>query len=156
VGWKGLALPLPNTASRVRAVRVHDLHHIATGYRTTWRGEAEIGAWELAGGCGDYYPAWLLNLYSFAIGLVIAPRRLWQAFLSGRRCRNLYAGELRESEWLGKTVGEFRSSLRLTGGDKEAPREEDRLAFVAIALTACLQAALTALPFVVVSLLMFW
>src|SRR5215470_18087947 len=38
----------PNTAARVHAVRFHDLHHVATEYKTTWTGEAEIGAWEIA------------------------------------------------------------------------------------------------------------
>jgi hypothetical protein len=153
VGWKWLAVPLPNTASRVRAVRVHDFHHIATGYPTTWRGEAEIGAWELAGGCGDYFPAWLLNFYSFAIGLVIAPRRLWQAFLSGRRCFNLYYGVLCETELLGQSVGELRRHMGLDAGAKIAAREQDRFDFLVIALIACMQAALTAAPFVAAAIL---
>jgi len=46
-------LVFPNTAGRVRAVRLHDLHHVVTGYETTWTGEAEIGAWEIATGCGS-------------------------------------------------------------------------------------------------------
>lgn len=33
----------PNTRARVRSVRVHDVHHVVTGYATTWTGEAEIG-----------------------------------------------------------------------------------------------------------------
>ena len=41
----------PNTAARVRAVRLHDLHHVLTAYETTWTGEAELGAWEIASGC---------------------------------------------------------------------------------------------------------
>jgi hypothetical protein len=50
-------LYFPNTAARVRAVRFHDLHHVATEYETTWTGEAEIGAWEIASGCADHYAA---------------------------------------------------------------------------------------------------
>jgi hypothetical protein len=40
------AVPLwfPNTDARRRAVRLHDLHHLATGYETSVVGEAEIGA----------------------------------------------------------------------------------------------------------------
>ena len=57
LGWKWLGVPVPNTAGRVRAVRLHDLHHIAAGYPTTWHGEVQIGAWELAGGCGRYVAA---------------------------------------------------------------------------------------------------
>jgi len=84
----------PNVASRRRAIRFHDLHHVATGYATTWRGEAEIGAWEIAATFGDrglrYWAAWLLNLTMFTIGLVIAPRRVVRAFRRGRRCRSVY------------------------------------------------------------------
>jgi hypothetical protein len=38
------AVPLwfPNTDARRRAVRLHDLHHLATGYETSLVGEAEI------------------------------------------------------------------------------------------------------------------
>src|SRR2546425_10008425 len=73
----------PNTRGRVRAVRLHDLHHIATGYTTTPVGEAEIGAWELASGCGDYLAAWVLNLGAVPIGAasparLIAPARASQ------------------------------------------------------------------------------
>ncbi|MCW8140677.1 MAG: hypothetical protein KIT58_17390 [Planctomycetota bacterium] len=39
-----LTLCFPNTAARVRAVRFHDLHHVLTGYATTWTGEAETVA----------------------------------------------------------------------------------------------------------------
>ena len=47
----GFPLPFPNSKERKRAVRYHDLHHILTEYDTTWTGEAEISAWELATGC---------------------------------------------------------------------------------------------------------
>src|SRR5690348_8708353 len=46
-----IPMPFPNTASRVRAVKYHDLHHVLTGYDTDWRGEFEISAWEIAAGC---------------------------------------------------------------------------------------------------------
>src|SRR6478752_6208121 len=45
--------PFPNTAARIKAVKVHDLHHIVTGYRTNFVGELEISAWEIGGGCED-------------------------------------------------------------------------------------------------------
>jgi hypothetical protein len=83
-------LAFPNTAARRRAVVLHDLHHVATGYPTSWTGEAEIAAWELAAGCGTYWAAWGLNLGAAAVGLFIAPRRMWRAFRRGRRCRTLY------------------------------------------------------------------
>ena len=36
------ALVFPNTKQRVRSVRIHDVHHVLTGYATSWRGEGEI------------------------------------------------------------------------------------------------------------------
>src|SRR5690349_9357412 len=51
-----LSLGFPNTASRIAAVRYHDLHHLVTGYDTDVMGEAEIAAWELASGC-ERFPA---------------------------------------------------------------------------------------------------
>lgn len=83
----------PNSDARVRALRFHDLHHALTGYATTWAGEAEIGAWEVASDCADHYAAWVLNLLAMAIGLFIAPVRTWRAFVRGRSSRNLYRAE---------------------------------------------------------------
>jgi hypothetical protein len=110
-----LSLPLPNTSGRVRVIRLHDLHHIATGYDTSWRGEGEIGAWELGGGCGRHLAAWWLNGSAALIGLVIAPRRVWRAFRRGRQSRTLYRvrdGGFDE-DYLDLEVGELRALLRL-------------------------------------------
>jgi hypothetical protein len=104
---------IPNTGSRKRAVRLHDLHHVATGYDTDLRGEAEIAAWELAAGCKDHVAAWLLNLGALPLGLFLAPGRLLDAWRRGRRSRSLYDGEFRES-LLDMTVGELRARLRVS------------------------------------------
>lgn len=108
-----LPLWFPNTGARVRAVRLHDLHHVLTGYATNWVGEAEIGAWELASGCGHYWAAWLLNGAAALIGICVAPRVVLTAWRAGRRCRNLYEGEWRES-LLDETVGDLRAQLEIT------------------------------------------
>ncbi len=100
----------PNTAGRVRAVRLHDLHHVATGYGTTLVGEGEIGAWELGSGCRGYLAAWVLNGLAAAFGLCLAPRRIARAFARGRRSRNLYEGEWDE-RILDLRVGELRRRL---------------------------------------------
>lgn len=102
----------PNTEGRRRAVRLHDLHHIATGYDTSLVGEAEIGAWELASGCANYYAAWFLNISAVAIGLLIAPRRVWRALVCGHRSFSLYHLGL-DDRWLDETVGALRERLRL-------------------------------------------
>jgi hypothetical protein len=113
-------LGFPNTRARVRAVRLHDLHHVATGYDTTWRGEAEIGAWELAAGCGHHLPAWVLNRGAVAVGLFIAPVRTLLAWRRGRRSRTLYAAEF-DPSLLDMTVGELRRRLGLHG-QQSSPR----------------------------------
>jgi len=108
-------VPLPNTKGRKRAVRVHDLHHILTEYETSMTGEAEIGTWELATGCKDYYAAWVLNGLAMLMGFVIAPRRTLRAFARGRRSRNLYGREVTEP-LLAERIEDLRRSLGLQRG----------------------------------------
>jgi ubiquinone biosynthesis protein Coq4 len=115
--WVRIALgPVPvyiyNSASRVRAVRLHDLHHVLTEYDTTLIGEAEIGAWELASGCKDYVAAWGLNLGAVLIGLCLSPRRVMAAFARGRRSDNLY-GRSYDDALLQRSVGSLRRELSL-------------------------------------------
>jgi hypothetical protein len=107
------SLPLfPNTRARVAAARIHDLHHVAAEYETTWVGEGEISAWELAGSCGPYLAAWVLNLSAFGVGLCLAPRRMWRAFMRGRNSHNLY-GEGVSATRLAQSLGEVRRELGL-------------------------------------------
>ena len=119
----------PNTRGRVEAVRFHDLHHVLTEYPTTWRGETEIGAWEVATGCARFYQGWLLDLLSFAIGLVICPRRVYAAFMRGRRSRNLYRWRFDE-ELLSSRVGDVRRRLGLDRAPGR-PTAADKISFLA-------------------------
>jgi hypothetical protein len=123
---------IPNTQARRRALPLHDLHHIATGYDTNWTGEGEIAAWELGAGCGQYGVAWLINLGAFPIGLVIAPRRTWRAFVRGRGSQSLY-GEAWQEAWLDLTVSAMRERLRLPTTRGRA-RPLDPLLFASFAL----------------------
>ena len=102
----------PNSPQRVRSVRLHDVHHIVAGYDTSWTGEAEIAAWELASGCKDHYAAWILNGLALLIGLVLAPLAVRDAWRRGRVTKNLYDGEWEES-LLDRSVGEIRAELDL-------------------------------------------
>ena len=122
-----LRFAFPNTPGRVRAVRYHDLHHVVTGYDTSWTGEAEIGAWEVASSCRDHVAAWLLNLYAMGVGLVIAPGAVWRAFLRGRHSHNLYAEPFGDA-LLDESVGAMRRRLAL---ETPPPRATpgDRLRF---------------------------
>jgi hypothetical protein len=105
-------IPLPNIKARVSAVKIHDIHHLVTEYEANYKGEAEIGAWEIASGCEKYSVAWMLNLGSFFIGVLFYPRHLLAAFLRGRRCStNLYYETQYDEALLNKTVGELRNKI---------------------------------------------
>ena len=124
---KPFPLFFPNSRRRVAAAKLHDLHHVATEYRSDWVGEAEIAAWEIAGGCGPYGWAWLLNAGAFAVGLFRAPKRTFRAFLRGRRVRNLYHRGFADSALESTTVGSLRRQLGLDA--PRVPRSSDVAAF---------------------------
>lgn len=86
-----LLVPLPNIETRHRYLKYHDLHHLITGYSVGRIGEGEVSAWEL--GTGSLLNSPLLatmNLIALSTGLILEPRRMWQAFRRGCRSRNLY------------------------------------------------------------------
>jgi ubiquinone biosynthesis protein Coq4 len=104
---------VPNTQARIRAAKLHDLHHIATGYETSWVGEAEVSAWELAsGGCGRHRIVWLFDTAALFLGCFINPRRVIRAFKRGIGSQNLFQQEFSET-MLAQTVGSLRSNLRI-------------------------------------------
>jgi hypothetical protein len=105
-----IPMPFPNTDGRRRAVVIHDLHHVLTGYATDIYGEAEISAWELAAGCKGMLAAWALDLGGMALGVLIAPRRTFRAWVRGRRSRTLYGVPL-DAALLDRTVGEVRGEM---------------------------------------------
>jgi hypothetical protein len=136
-----LPLAYPSFPARRRAIPLHDLHHVATGYATSLIGEGEISAWELGGGAAGFAAGWLFALGGFGGGLVLAPRRTYRAFIRGRHTTNLY--QLGWSDdLLDLTVDELRARL---GVDREPPRAtwRDRLAFAGY--VALLQAPVLAL-----------
>lgn len=107
-----LYIPFPNTEKRIKAVKFHDIHHLLTEYTALWKGEVEIGAWEIASGCGRFFIAWFLNFGSFGVGLFLFPRALFRAFMMGRNVRtNLYYNYIYSDELLNRTVGELRKEL---------------------------------------------
>lgn len=84
-------LRVPNIPSRAFVAKLHDIHHVLTGYPANWKGEAEIGAWEIATGCRSHFVAWFLNGGAVAIGLLLWPKAVWKAWRRGRKTgTNLY------------------------------------------------------------------
>ncbi len=144
--WK-LTVKIPNTDGRRKAVRIHDLHHVLTGYPTNLAGESEIAAWELASGCWQSLAATVLNTAGLGIGLLLAPRRVARAWARGRKTRNLY-DEPGVEHLLPRSVEEMRTALAL---DRPAPpvRVRDALGMLALALPALgVLAAVTLAPLV--------
>jgi hypothetical protein len=107
----GVKIRFPNTKARQRAIPLHDLHHVVTGYGTDLVGEAEIAAWELVGGCNSLVLYWL-NGSAVAIGLLLAPLRVLRALWRARGQRTLYRGPTPSyEELIAMTVGELRERL---------------------------------------------
>jgi hypothetical protein len=150
-----LPILFPNTQARIRAVRFHDLHHPLTGYGTSWTGESEIGAWEIASSCADHGAAWILNLAILAIGVAIAPGQTFRAFVRGRHSRNLYREAFGDA-LLGESLTHARRRLGL---DQPVPpaKVRDAVAFAAwtalgVAVLAASAAPLVALGTAAVAL----
>ena len=109
-GW--LTFYLYNSKARRRAVPLHDLHHIATGYDTDPAGEAEVAIWELAAGTYDKWFALLINLPALVYGYLLWPSRAFAAWRRGRMGHSLYQREFDE-DLLHLTVGELRAMTRV-------------------------------------------
>jgi hypothetical protein len=122
----GIPIQVPNPPAHQRALRLHDLLHVATGYGTDHAGEAELSAWQLRRGlrgAGGYVTA--IVTFNVALGLVFAPRRTVAA---GRETSSsggsLFASDRPYESLLELTVGELRALLALPpGGVATRPRE---------------------------------
>lgn len=82
-----LPLPFPNPG----VLHWHDLHHVATGFRTDLLGEAEISAYELRVR-GRPAIITFLCVSSILLALFFAPRRVLAAWRNSAGCRGLYEG----------------------------------------------------------------
>lgn len=110
----GVGFSVPNPPSHRRAIRLHDLLHVATGYGTDHAGEGEISAWQARRGlhgAGHYVGA--IVLANVAIGMLLAPRRTWAALRLSPGGRSLLAADVDYDALLERTVGELREMLGL-------------------------------------------
>jgi len=92
----GFSFKLYNNRARQRAVPLHDLHHLATGYPTTPKGEAQIAIWELAAGTSDKWFAFVINVPAMLYGFVLWPKDSVAAWRGGRQSSSLYHREFEE------------------------------------------------------------
>jgi hypothetical protein len=86
-----LTLRFSNWRWRRRAILAHDLHHLLTGIPCSMRGEFQMAAWEFGAGPMPHCAATLFCLPLVLIGLFWKPRRIWLAFLAGRRSHTLHS-----------------------------------------------------------------
>ena len=109
-----IVIPLPNPPARRRAVFLHDVNHILTGYNTVFSdGEVVIAGFEVGAGCGRVWIAWFINISMMLVGLVLRPRAVLRAFRRGRRTISIYAYPEERSTLRAMTVGELRQRLRI-------------------------------------------
>ena len=151
VRFLGVPIVFPNFDARRAILVLHDVHHLLTGYDTDWRGEGEIGAFEIATGCKRYWAAWFFNSGGLLIGLLLAPWRTWRAWVRGRRAANYYGRDSRAVLLL--PVGAARRELGL---DRPVPggTAADALGFLAWAVLVVV--AHVAVPIGATALLLRW
>ena len=120
-----IPIPFPNPPARQRAVPLHDLHHVATGYGSDLAGEGEIGAWELAAGCpGAFLVA--INVLAVTIGMFVAPSRVLRAWRAGRASKTLYVLGLEAREARALSVRELRARMGVPAEGLADPRTVGR------------------------------
>ena len=125
-----ITIPLPNPPARQRAVFIHDVNHLLTGYNAIFSdGEMSIAAYEIGTGCGRVWVAWLLNLWLMALAAFVKPKATFHAFVRGRQADSLYLISPPRAELRAMSVGDVRSMIRL---DEQplAPTPADYVRFV--------------------------
>ncbi|MCH9687714.1 MAG: hypothetical protein K0V04_40160 [Deltaproteobacteria bacterium] len=128
IRFAGLPLRLPSPAARKRVLPLHDIHHALTGYQADILGEAEIGAWELGTGLGPHVIGYPFVLLALAWSPMVAPRRVFRAFVRGRRTGNFYC-QPPPDDVLDQDLHTLRRQLGLDHHDPRA-RFTDVVAFV--------------------------
>ncbi len=92
---RGRTIPIFPMAGFRSGLVHHDIHHMLTGYETSWIGECEVAGWELgSGGCGTHLVFWLDRLSFVVMGLVCAPLRTLRAFRRGLRAHNFFGQDV--------------------------------------------------------------
>jgi len=150
---KNFALYFPNFAARKRAVLKHDIHHLVTNYPSTFKGETEIGAWEIASGCKDYWVAWMLDMSGMMTGILFNFWGVIKAFARGRRTKNLYYNIISTDQALDMKPGELQKALSLDKYSKHTqPSFIDLLVFAAWASAGIIYSILSLvfLPFIII------
>ncbi|HKQ61558.1 MAG TPA: hypothetical protein VJS92_09700 [Candidatus Polarisedimenticolaceae bacterium] len=140
-------------AVRGKAIPLHHLHHVVTGYPTTLLGEIELAAWEIASGCADYWGTRWLDLLTMGLGLIVAPRSTYFAFVRGCHSRNLYNSGFDE-RLITLSLATLQRILALDRIPPEPLRRDRRAFFWSALASVSLALAPLAVPAAVVLALM--
>jgi hypothetical protein len=141
-----IPLCIPNIKARRRATPIHDLNHVLSGYGHDAIGEAEVSAFELGGGCKTYWVAWMLDWGALLLGIT-RPKRLFAAFVRGRRTGNLYGRDV--EALLDTSYAQVRADLGFN--DKHKGNLGDLIRFGGLLLLSPLAGAIAAVPSILTS-----
>jgi hypothetical protein len=112
VSYGPITVPYPNPKIRRDLIKYHDLTHLLTGYKTTWTGEGEIAAWELASGfTRKHWAGYLYSPLTLTVGFFIAPFKVIRAFKSGFKQNNIYHLQKNMNDIEAMTWGELKASI---------------------------------------------
>ena len=148
---KKIFVYFPNFDARRKAVFKHDVHHIATGYTSTFKGETEISAWEIASGCRHYWVAWVLDMQAVMIGMLFNPPGVYKAFIKGRRTKNLYRDVFTNEQLMDMSLSVIKENMLLNSySEKKNGSFIDLLLFMLLLLFGAIYSVLSLvlLPFV--------
>lgn len=107
-------VPYPNFQKRQQLVYLHNINHVLTGYDTSWIGEGEVAAWELASGFPPHcWVGYLYAPFTFLIGLMLNPKRVLRAFQRGLREKNSCHAKLNKEQIMSLEVADLRYSLQI-------------------------------------------
>jgi hypothetical protein len=142
----------PNFDARRKAVILHDIHHLLTGYTTTLAGESEISAWEIASGCKSYWAAFLIDTSGLMMDIPFNFMGVLKAFSRGRKTKNLYHNRFSEEQALDMKISELRKHFYLDEYEKDMKASfMDFILFSAFAFFGAIYSiiSLVLLPFVI-------
>ena len=150
---KKISLYFPNFDARRKAIFKHDVHHMVTGYTSTFKGETEIGAWEIGSGCRHYWAAFILDIAAITPGMLINATGVYKAFVRGRRTKNLYADLIPDEQVMDMPLAQIKKRLLL---DYDASKTNgnllDVLFFVLLLIAGVVYSVLSILvtPFILI------
>jgi hypothetical protein len=147
-----LNIYFPNFDARRKAVLKHDIHHMLTGYKTTFSEECEISAWEIGSGCKKYWAAFFIDTSATMMGIPVNPWRVLKAFARGRKTKNLYHDFYTNEIALDLPIEELKKQFGLDKyGIDTRPGFTDFILFTAFSVFGLLFsiASLLLLPFII-------